>query len=176
MACPITLEAAVKGSKVTDWSGIRFSYCCPGCDSQFEKNPQAALDKAAKAGKTIGVFLFDPITQMPVDAKKAKGGFSDYKGVRFFFDKAGEKAKFDTAPAKFAAMPKKEALYCPVSKEKVESYAKSSGYGDFEGVRYYFCCGGCEKPFAAEPGKFVPAAKEFVKSPTATTTAPKEGN
>ncbi len=165
--CPVTLQPAVKGMALTDYNGVRFTYCCPGCDAQFVKDPQSALDKAAKTGKTIGVFLFDPITRKPVDAEKAKGGSSDYKGVRFYFDEPSEKAVFDKEPAKFATLPKKEALYCPVSKEDVAGYSKASGYGDFEGTRYYFCCAGCDKPFDKEPAKYAPAAAGKVQVPKA---------
>jgi YHS domain-containing protein len=175
LSCPITLQPVVKGSKITDWNGVRFTYCCPGCDSQFEKDPRAALEKAAKAGKAVGLFLFDPISKKPIDSAKAKGGFSDYKGVRYFFDSGDEKTAFDKEPSKFGALPTKEALFCPVSKERVETYAKASGYGDFEGVRYYYCCAGCETPFEKEPAKYAPAAKDYVRLPKATTTAPKGG-
>ncbi len=175
LSCPITLQPAVKGMSVTDYNGVRFTYCCPGCDKQFEKDPQASIDKSAKAGKTVGVFLFDPISRTPIQADKAKGGFSDFKGIRFYFNAPEEKSTFDKEPLRYGALPKKEALYCPVSKEKVESYAKASGYDDYNGVRYYYCCAGCEKPFTAEPAKYAPNAQEFVKNPQAFTTVPKAG-
>ena len=170
--CPITLQPVVKGMAVTDYNGVRFTYCCPGCDTTFVKDPQTAIDKAAKAGKTVGVFLFDPITRKPIDADKAKGGTSDYKGVRFYFADASEKAAFDKEPAKFGALPKKEALYCPVTKEAVASYAKASGYGDFAGTRYYLCCDECNEPFAKEPAKYAPAAVGKVQAPKAQNVKP----
>jgi len=169
--CPITLEPIVKGMALTDYNGVRFTYCCAGCDQQFIKDPKTALDKAAKAGKTVGVFLFDPITKKPIEGEKAKGGSSDYKGVRFFFASADEKATFDKEPAKYGALPKKEALFCPVTQEKVKEYALASGYDDFGGVRYYFCCGDCDKPFAADPAKYAPAAKGQIGDPKALTPA-----
>ncbi len=165
ISCPITGEPIVKGMKVTEYNGVRFTYCCAGCDTQFEKDPKVALDKAVKSGKTIGVFLFDPISMKRLEADKAKGGFTDYKGLRFYFESEADKNTFDKEPAKFGVLPKKEALYCPVSKEVVTSYAKASGYGDFNGTRYYFCCGGCEGPFGKEPAKFADVAKGYVKAP-----------
>lgn len=178
--CPITLQPIVKGMAVTDYNGVRFTYCCPGCDSTFVKDPQAALDKAAKAGKTVGVFLFDPVSRKPIEAEKAKGGSSDYKGVRFYFDDSSEKAAFDKEPTRFGVLPKKEALYCPVSKEAVAGYAKASGYGDYAGTRYYFCCAGCDAPFDKEPAKYAPAAADKVQAPKAQAspapTATKGGN
>ena len=169
LVCPITNNPVVAGSKVTEYNGIRFTYCCPGCDKQFEKDPQAALDKASKAGKTIGVFLFDPITGKRLEAKDAKGGSEDYSAVRYYFASADDKSAFDKEPAKYAALPKKEALYCPVTKEAVASYAKADGYADYNGVRYYFCCPGCDKPFAADPAKYAPSADSYVKTPSAHT-------
>lgn len=171
LSCPITGEPIVKGMKVTVYNGASFTYCCPGCDKQFEKDPKAALAKAGKDGKTIGVFLFDAISKKPIVESEAKGGSSDFKGLRFYFANTKGKATFDMEPMKYASLPEKEALYCPVSKEAVESYAKASGYDDYKGVRYYFCCAGCDEPFAKNPVKYSPAAKAYVKAPTAHTTA-----
>lgn len=167
--CPVTFEPAVDSAKAVDWSGIRFTFCCGSCDATFAANPKVALEKAAKADKTIGVFMFDAVSKMSIDPAKAKGGYSDYKGVRYYFENKEEKASFDAEPKNFATLPKKEALYCPINKAKVASYGKASGYADYNGVRYYFCCAGCEKPFAEEPAKFAEIAKGFVSSPAADT-------
>ena len=45
-------------------------------------------------------------------------------------------------------------LACPVMGEVVESAAESSGYADYEGVRYYFCCSSCAEQFAQNPAAF----------------------
>ncbi len=175
LSCPINLEPVTKGTPVTDYNGVRFTYCCGGCDAEFIKAPQAALEKAAKAGKTVGVFLFDPVSQKPIDSEKAAGGSSDYKGVRFFFSSTEDKTTFDKSPAKFGVLPKKEALFCPINKAPVASYDKASGYGDYEGTRYYFCCAGCDTPFAKDPAKFAPDAKDYVKAPKAIKPTTKDG-
>ncbi len=169
ISCPITLEQIIKGSKLTTWNGARFQYCCPGCDQQFEKDPWAAIEKAAKSAKTVGDFLFDPVSKTPIDRIKAKGGTSDFHGIRFHFQSAQNKATFDKDPKQFGSLPAKEALYCPVGKEVVKSYEKSSGYGDYQGVRYYFCCGGCETDFERDPQKYAPFANKYVQSPIAKT-------
>ena len=172
IACPITGEPVVNGMKVTEYNGARFTYCCAGCDEQFEKNPQAALDKSIKSGKTVGEFLFDPISKKRIEPKKADGGSSDYHGLRFYFESKSNKAAFDKEPQKFGALPKKEALFCPVTKEAVSSYGKSVGYEDYQGVRYYFCCAGCDGPFSSDPGKYAPNAKSHVQTPKAMASEP----
>jgi YHS domain-containing protein len=45
-------------------------------------------------------------------------------------------------------------LACPVMGDVVESAAESSGYADYEGVRYYFCCSSCAEQFAQNPEAF----------------------
>ena len=153
LSCP-TMGGPIKvGQPVTDF------------DAEFAKDPSGAIKKSAKAGKTVGLSLFDPVSMKRIDSEKAKGGFSDYKGIRFYFDTEDEKATFDKEPKKFGALPKKEALFCPVMGNPVKSYAKASGYADYEGVRYYFCCAGCDVKFAAEPAKFAEVAKDHVQAP-----------
>ena len=165
LSCP-TMGGPVKaGQPITDFDGARFTYCCDGCDVEFAKDPMGAITKSAKAGKTVGVSLFDPISMKRIDSEKAKGGSSDFRGIRFFFATEDEKAMFDKEPKKFGKMPKMEALYCSVMGSPVKSYAKASGYADYEGTRYYFCCAGCDVKFAAEPAKYADLAKEYVKKP-----------
>jgi YHS domain-containing protein len=45
-------------------------------------------------------------------------------------------------------------LACPVMGDVVESAAMSSGFADYEGVRYYFCCNSCAERFALSPATF----------------------
>jgi YHS domain-containing protein len=45
-------------------------------------------------------------------------------------------------------------LACPVMGDVVVSAAESSGYADYEGVRYYFCCISCAERFAQNPAAF----------------------
>ena len=176
ISCPMMGGPVAKGQPVTEYNGARFTYCCDGCDAEFVKDPSAAIKKMAKAGKTVGVSLFDPVSLKRVDSEKAKGGFSDYKGIRFYFESEDDKTAFDKEPKKFGAMPKKEALYCPVMGSPVKSYAKASGYADYDGVRYYFCCAGCDTKFAAEPAKFDESAKDKVQVPATIAEKAVGGN
>ena len=167
ISCPAMGGPVAKGQAVTEFDGARFTYCCAGCDTEFMKDPAAMIKTQAKAGKTVGVSFFDPISMKRIEEKDAKGGSSDYKGIRFYFLTAEEKAAFDKEPKKFGALPKSEALYCPVMKSPVASYAKSSGYADYNGTRYYFCCAGCDTEFAKDPAKFAEVAKDHVQKPAA---------
>ena len=165
LSCPTMGGPVAKGQPMTDFEGVRFTYCCDGCDVAFAKDPMGAIQKSAKAGKTVGLSLFDPISMKRIDSEKAKGGFSDFRGIRFYFATEDEKTQFDKEPKKYGMMPKMEALFCPVMGSVVKSYAKASGYADYEGTRYYFCCAGCDVKFAAEPAKFAEVAKDHVQKP-----------
>jgi YHS domain-containing protein len=167
ITCPIMGGPVTKDSITTEYNGARFGYCCPGCKDGFEKNPKQALSAAAKNGSAVGVFLFDPVSHKRLDAAKAKGGFSDFQGIRYYFESKENKKAFDKSAKEAAATPAKEALFCPVSKETIESYAKASGYADYEGVRYYFCCAGCDAPFLKDPAKLAPNAADKVHVPAA---------
>lgn len=163
LSCPVMgspIEG--KGAETLQYNGVQYATCCAGCGAQFQADPAKYL-KAAK-DKTIGVFLFDPTTGLRIQPEKASG-FTDYAGIRYYFASDSGKATFASNPKKYTVQPKKEALFCPVSKEAVKSYDKASGYGDYNGVRYYFCCGGCDKPFAQDPAKYAPNAAQAIQTP-----------
>ena len=172
LVCPTTGEAVAKAASSIDYAGVRYGTCCAGCDGPFKKDPAKALKSPALKGKTAGVSLFDPVTGLRLDAKAARGGSSDFGGVRYLFASAENKKAFDAEPKKYGTSPAKEALFCPVMKHEVASYAASGGYVDHEGVRYYVCCGGCMDGLKADPAKFVANASAAVKAPVAKN-APK---
>lgn len=45
-------------------------------------------------------------------------------------------------------------IVCPVMGGVIASADKAVGHQDYEGKRYYFCCGGCPDQFKADPAKF----------------------
>ncbi len=165
LRCPVMGGPANHKLPASDYNGVRYFYCCPGCKEPFEKDPQKAIAASRKKGHAVGVFLFDPVSGMRLEHDKSIKEHSDFGGTRFLFSSQANKAMFDQAPAKYGALPKKEALYCPVGKEAVPSYAKASGYVDHAGVRYYMCCAGCEGKFSKEPKKYAMAAATFVNTP-----------
>jgi YHS domain-containing protein len=168
LVCPATGEsiAAMNGGSV-DYNGVRYTVCCGGCADPFKKDPVKMLSSEKLKGKTMGVFLFDPISGKRIDAKKAQGGSSDFGGIRYYFASADEKKAFDAEPKKYAGLTKKEALFCPVMGHAVESAAKAGAYADVDGVRYYTCCADCLAALKADPKKVVGSAASSVKAPSA---------
>lgn len=166
LSCPIMLDnAANMKSSAFLAGGFEFHFCCGGCDAKFKADPNGSVKKAAAAKKTVGSSLFDPTTGLRIKPEAAKG-WSDFKGIRYYFaDEAGA-AKFKKNPGSFTATPKQEVLYCVVAKEEIASYADSAGYLDRKGVRYYMCCPDCIGKFKAAPDSFTangkPKAAAFV--------------
>lgn len=73
-----------------------------------------------------------------------------------------KKAEAERAEAQLAAWPTEVPIYknaegavvCPVMKAEIKKPEDAVGHQDFEGKRYYFCCGGCPEAFKAEPAKY----------------------
>lgn len=162
LACPIMGSAADPKAGTSDWMGIRVSYCCAGCEKKFEKDPVKVLGLAAKQGVTSGVFLFDPISHKRLAVSEAVA-VADFEGIRYPFASETEKVTFLKEPKKYTVIPAKEALFCPVAGEEVAGYAEAAGFFDFEDVRYFTCCAGCNGKMASDPGKYAPNAKAHVK-------------
>lgn len=142
LICPIMGSKADMKGPMVEYAGATFAFCCPGCDSEFSKDPAKALASPKLKGKNAGLSLFDPVSRKRLAVDKAKA-FVTYQGIVFPFESEANKAKFDKDPKAFGTMPKKEVMTCPVSGEAIETYASSVGYFDVEGVRYYICCAGC---------------------------------
>lgn len=152
-----------------DYNGARYWFCCGGCDATFKKEPLKYLEAQAKKGNVTGDFMFDPVTGVRLSSPGIIAATSDYKGIRFHFSSAANKAAFDKEPAKYGTMPKKDALYCAVAGEVIENYASAASYVDFKGVRYYTCCAGCVAKMKADPAKYAGTAKDYIKTPGVAT-------
>ncbi|MCL4284451.1 MAG: hypothetical protein KJZ62_05060 [Fimbriimonadaceae bacterium] len=169
--CPIMGSPISADSAATDYNGVRYRYCCPGCKGTFEGDPAKALAKESNKGKVLGVSLFDPVARKPIVEKNSKASM-DFGGVRYLFLSGENLTKFKASPKTYATQPKKEVLFCPVQKEVVKDYASAGGYVDFEGVRYYVCCAGCLGPLSADPAKYAAGVKDKIQTPK-PMTAPK---
>ena len=154
LKCPVMGSAVAPSSPVVEYNGARYQFCCAGCDSNFAKSPDDFLKSQRLVKNTVGVFLFDPVSRLRLDLAKAKTT-TDFESIRYPFQSEENKATFLANPKKFATVPAKEALYCPVGKEAVPSYSKASDYVDYDGVRWYMCCAGCGGPFEKEPKKYL---------------------
>lgn len=165
LLCPVMGSAANEKLAGTDLNGVRYGFCCGGCKATFEKSPAKYVTASRVAAKTVGAFLFDPVSGNRLEHAKAIAGFSDFGGVRFLFEKEANKAAFDLDPKRYGTLPGREALYCPISKEVVASYADASGYLDHKGIRYYMCCPGCETKFPAKADAYAASSTGYVKIP-----------
>ena len=164
--CPVTGEEVSMSAGTIDYAGVRYETCCAGCPEEFKKNPAKALKSAALKGKTVGVFLFDPISNARITGQTSKAS-SDYKGVRYLFTSTEEKATFDATPAKFLKAPTKEVLFCAVAGHAIKNYASAGGYQDINGTRYYTCCADCLAKLKADHKLATKAPESKVKNPMA---------
>lgn len=163
ISCPIMGGKANLSTGTFDYNGVRYGFCCGGCISKFAADPHAAIANPKMKGKTLGISLFDPLSRRRIEMATAKA-FSNYAGVRFYFATVDEKRKFDKDPRGFGSLPTKEALYCPVKDRSLRDYASTVGYGDFGGVRYYFCCDECRRLFAADSAAYATLAAKHVQA------------
>jgi len=166
LVCPMTAEEVTASSASIDFAGTRYQMCCGGCPDGFKQDPTAALKSDKLKGKTVGTFLFDPITNARIEAKASKAS-SDYKGTRYLFASTEEKATFDAAPAKFVKSPTKEVLFCAVAGHAIKSYSAAGGYVDISGTRYYTCCTKCLAQLKADNKLASKAPEDQIKKPVA---------
>jgi YHS domain-containing protein len=171
LKCPVMGSNAPAAGSATDYNGVRYRYCCGGCEGMFKEDPAKALKSERVKGLTLGAALFDPVSGKRVTLTNAKGGTSDYHGVRFHFLNAGNKSKFEADPKKYGTMPEKEAMYCPVLKIEMKNYYGANSFVDHEGVRYYLCCDGCYGSMKSNATAFVGNASRYVKSPKALSVS-----
>lgn len=159
LKCPVMGSAVAATSPIVEYNGAQFAFCCAGCDASFAKTPADFLKKQTTAGSTVGAFLFDPVSRKRLELDKAQSTV-DFGGIRYPFESAENRARFESSPKVFATAPAKEALYCPVGKEEIATYSKASDYVDHEGVRWYMCCAGCGRAFEKEPASYLIAGTE----------------
>ena len=94
--------------------------------------------------------------------------YTDYNGMRIYFCGAGCDGEFNADPEKYIAQmraqgvepeqlpqPKPQTL-CPVMGGAINKEI----YTDYNGMRIYFCCGGCDGEFKADPEKYLKQMKD----------------
>ena len=153
LSCPIMGGPVSAGATPMEYAGSLYGFCCGNCEAKFAGDPKAAVKASKNGKKTVATFLFDPVTQKRIKAKKAKAS-TDYQGTRYYFSSEENKTKFVSKSKKYAKVPAKESMTCPVMGTKIKSYSKADSYADHDGVRYYICCAGCVKPMASDPKKY----------------------
>lgn len=103
-----------------------------------------------------------PQTACPVTGKAInKEVYVDYQGQRVYFCCPACPDKFRKDPEKYFAQFEKEGIEleniqkaCPVSGEKLDDHGEPSVI-HYKGRTVKFCCPACEKPFKAEPEKYL---------------------
>jgi Cu+-exporting ATPase len=76
-----------------------YYFCCPGCRTQFEADPEKYLAKQA-APAAQATEAIDPVCGMKVKPEKAAASY-EYKGKTYYFCCAGCRTKFEADPEKF---------------------------------------------------------------------------
>lgn len=103
-----------------------------------------------------------PQTACPVSGKAInKEVFVDYQGQRIYFCCPACPDKFRQEPEKYFAQFEKEGIEleniqktCPVSGEELGEHGEPAVI-HYKGRTVKFCCPACEKPFRAEPDKYL---------------------
>lgn len=167
LVCPVSGSPVMEGSKAIDVNGIRYRFCCNSCPEAFQKDPDPVLKKARENKWLVGVSVFDPVSGKRLSPESAKGGSSDFEGIRFAFVSADNKAAFDTDPKTFGKIPEKACSICPVMGHELANTYMSPAYVDFENVRYFACCEMCVPKLRANPKKFADSSAGKVGAPKA---------
>jgi len=99
-----------------------------------------------------------PVCGAPLGEKKV---FVDYQGQRIYFCSPQEREAFLKDPEKYFAEFEKQGIEleniqtsCPVCGEKLGEHGEASSIR-YKGRTVKFCCPACEKPFRAEPEKYL---------------------
>jgi len=173
IVCPMTGQAVKADSPSIDYAGTRYQMCCGNCPAGFKKDPAAAIKSDKLNGKTFGAFLFDPVSNVRIDPKKAAGS-SDYNGVRYYFASADEKKTFDADPKTFTQTPDKEVLFCAVDGKPIKAYNTAGAYIDIKGTRYYTCDADCLAKLKADNSLADKVPTGQIKAPVAIDVATKQ--
>jgi Cu+-exporting ATPase len=97
--CGMTVDPATAKHKA-EHAGATYYFCCAGCRTKFEANPQHYLERVAIA--EAAAKATDPVCGMKVDRATAKHTFA-HAGETYYFCSAGCRAKFEADPAKYLA-------------------------------------------------------------------------
>lgn len=115
-------------------------------------------------GLALAEETWKPQTSCPVSGKPInKEVFLDFQGQRIYFCCPSCPAEFQKDPEKYFAQLEKDHIEleniqqsCPVSAEKLGEHGEASVI-HFKGRTVKFCCPSCEKPFRADPEKYLAA-------------------
>lgn len=133
--CGMSVDTATAKHRATH-GGKTFYFCCNGCKTKFEADPQTYLAKAQAAhahphdhaghthGAPTGDLAKDPVCGMDVDPATAKHR-TEHDGHPVFFCSAGCKTKFEAHPEHYTGggappvveVPEGTVFTCPMHPE-----------------------------------------------------------
>ena len=148
-ACPVMgkkIQDVSKASGKSTYKGKTYYFCCPGCKTKFDKNPQKYI-KTSVSKSQAACCMADGKKCNMTPAQCAKMGKACPMG----------KSKSSACPLvnKKAAAKKPVSAVCPVMKTRIPDVSKASGKSVYKGKTYYFCCAGCKEPFDKNPEKYI---------------------
>lgn len=92
--CGMTVE--MEGAEhTTEYNGQTYYFCCAGCQTTFEADPEHYLGQSPSSGEAI-----DPVCHMTIDIASAKY-MSEFEGEPVYFCCPGCKTAFDKEPRKY---------------------------------------------------------------------------
>lgn len=152
--CPVTGES-IDFSIKTDTKDGPVYFCCEGCVGKYTAKPDKYAKKVAAQREAVAampkVQVICPVTGEPIDKKFS----TRLDGKKIYFCCKRCVAKFDKKPKKYAAKLADSYTHqtkCPVMGGDINPTVFSTLP---DGRNVYYCCPGCEKPFFADPAKYV---------------------
>ena len=97
--CGMSVEPATAKHQ-TRHGGATYYFCCVGCRTKFEADPQRYLNKAPAGPAKRPVGAVDPVCGMAVNRATAKHKLV-HDGAMYYFCSAGCRAKFEAEPGRY---------------------------------------------------------------------------
>jgi Cu+-exporting ATPase len=196
--CQMTVDPA-HARGVTEYKGKTYYFCCSGCLTRFNADPEKYLAKpiAPPMNSTVVSLgsitvaktpakVVDPVCGMNVDPQHASGTY-EYKANSYYFCNPRCLEKFKESPEKYlqnaGSSPAMSSMVSlgAVSAEKTNSVVDpvcgmnvdpqyAAGKYEYQGQIYYFCNPGCQNKFKSDPAHYLHPAKA-IPGPVATEGA-----
>src|SRR5579883_1639989 len=97
--CGMSVEPATAKHQ-TRHGGATYYFCCAGCRTKFEADPQRYLNKAPAGPAKRPAGAVDPVCGMAVNRATAKHKLV-HDGAMYYFCSAGCRAKFEAEPKRY---------------------------------------------------------------------------
>lgn len=130
--CPLMANRPTTGRMAAEYAGFRIFVCCDKCLGRIGGDPTATIKKSIKKGELIGDFLFDINSGHRIERKNAK--FAASAGAFVFYSQTEFS---EESLAKAIEVPKFESYQSVKNGNTLKWAAKSSGFFDKNGTRYY---------------------------------------